>query len=272
MTAPEPVDVSPAPRSPVLCAPWATPADVPEPRRPLLSNEEWAVKLMQASEILFYLSGRRFYGGGCEETVTLRSRPPSPGMGSWPYHRSWGDCACWGLGSIIDAWLYPPPSGLYTGNHYRAMAVQLPRAPVTSIVAVIHNGLPFADFRVTRSGYLERTDGQSWDVCNDTTAVTYAFGNPPPETGVQAAVELAVQFALAELGSDECQLPERIQSVTRQGLSMTVLDPQDFLKEGRTGIYFVDLFLAAVNPLGRGQRARVWSPDIPASSRQQPTL
>lgn len=270
MTAPEPVDVSPAPRSPVLCAPWATPADVPEPRRPLLSNEEWAVKLMQASEILFYLSGRRFYGGGCEETVTLRSRPPSPGMGSWPYHRSWGDCACWGLGSIIDAWLYPPPSGLYTGNHYRAMAVQLPRAPVTSIVAVIHNGLPFADFRVTRSGYLERTDGQSWDVCNDTTAVTYAFGNPPPETGVQAAVELAVQFALAELGSDECQLPERIQSVTRQGLSMTVLDPQDFLKEGRTGIYFVDLFLAAVNPLGRGQRARVWSPDIPSTSRQAP--
>lgn len=264
MTAPDPVDVPPASRSQVLCTAWASPADVPETRRSLLSNEEWEQFLMQASEILWMLSGRRFYGAGCEEVVTLRSHPPGAGQGSWPYHKSWGNCGCWASAGWYNGVIVPNYD--WAGSHYGAMAVRLPRDPVT-ITEVTHNGQPFTAWRVTRSGYLERTDGASWDVCGDSTDVVYTFGEPPGEAGVQAAVELAVQMALYRVGSGECELPQRLSSVTRQGISVTVLDPQDFLKDGHVGLYFVDLFLTSVNPTARGQRARVWSPDIPTAQR-----
>src|SRR5579885_1857268 len=116
---------------------------------------------MQASEILFYLTQRRWYGGGCKETATLRSHPPGPGEGSWPYSRTWGMCGCWSYASVADGFLWP-----YTGeyrSHLRAFAVRLPRAPVT-VTAVLHNGQPFTDWRMGRNGYLERTDGLPWNL------------------------------------------------------------------------------------------------------------
>lgn len=266
MTAPEPTDVPPAARSTVLCSPWASPADVPEVHRSLLADDEWVAVLTQASEILFYLSGRRFYGGGCTESVVLRSHPAAAGTGAWPYHRTWGECPCWGYGQWLDNWLYPPRPGLYSGSHYAAFAIQLPREDVT-VTSVTHNGLPFTDFMVNRNGWLERTDGGSWDLCGDSTTVNYSFGVAPPESGVQAVLDFALQIALGRVGDDSCKLPDRVQSITRQGISVTLLDPQEFLKDGRTGIYSVDLFLSAVNPYARPQRARVWSPDIPATTR-----
>lgn len=255
----------PAARSQVLCSAWATPADVPASRRDLVTDEEWETYLTQASEILWMLSGRRFYGGGCEESVTLRSYPPGAGQGSWPYHSSWGNCGCWSLATWFNGAVRPVDS--YGGQHYSVMAVRMPRAPVV-VEAVLVNGEPFTDWRMTRSGYLERTDGGSWNLCDDSTEATYTFGEPPGESGVQAAVELAIQLALYYNGSGECQLPQRLQSITRQGISMSVLDPQEFLQDGRTGMYMIDLFLTAVNPKSRGQRARVWSPDIPTAIRQ----
>lgn len=264
MTQPEPEDVAPADRSQVLCSAWASPADVPEHRRSLLSDEEWAIVLMQASEILWMLSGRRFYGAGCTESATLRSTPPGAGEGAWPYHTSWGNCDCWDYGYWANGVLMPPSN--YGQEHYSPMAIRLPRSPVT-VTSVTVNEVAFTEWRVTRAGYLERTDGGSWNVCGDSTTVAYTFGEPPPETGVQAAVELAIQFALSRNNSQECELPARVQSVTRQGISVNVLDPQEFLSDGRTGLYMVDLFLAAINPLKRAQRARVWSPDIPTAGR-----
>jgi len=264
MTDPEPVDIPPAPRSAVLCSPWASPSDVPEAWRGQESTEEWQRVLLLASEILFYLSGRRFYGGGCTETAILRSRPPSAGQGAWPYHATWGDCGCWSAARLVNGWLYPPEPGAWS-NHYSPMAVQLPRSPVATVTAVLQNGLPFTDFRLTRSGWLERTDGGSWSVCNDSTEVSYTFGEPPPESGVQATIELAYQLMLSMRNDARCQLPRRVQSVTRQGVSMTILDPQEFLSDGRTGLYAVDLFLAAVNPESRAQRAYVFSPDLPST-------
>jgi hypothetical protein len=265
VTQPEPEDVVPAPRSAVLCAPWASPADIPEKYRHDQSNEEWQRYLMMASEILWMLSGRRFYGGGCEETVTLRSVPPAPGTGTWPYQPSWGSCACWGYGSWDHGWLYPF-TGPWEREHYSPIAIKLPRAPIAAVTEVTVNGEPFAAWRLTRSGYLERTDGRSWAMCDDSTSVTYEFGVAPPEGGVQAAVEMAVQFALADQGSDDCSLPQRVTSVSRQGISIEVLDPQDFLEKGRVGLYLTDLWLASVNPKNRAQGGRVWSPDIPVAN------
>jgi hypothetical protein len=93
--------------------------------------------------------------------------------------------------------------------------------------------------------------------------VTYTYGTGPPALGRIAAKALADQYILAMSNSDECMLPQRVTQISRQGMSWTLLDPQDFLDKGRTGIYQVDLFLTTVNPDGARLRSRVFSPDIP---------
>jgi hypothetical protein len=101
-----------------------------------------------------------------------------------------------------------------------------------------------------------------WSSCDD-IEVTYTYGAPPPAAGKHAAKVMADQYVLAATGDDACALPQRVTQVSRQGMSWTLLDPQDFLDKGRTGIYQADLFLRAANPSGALLRARVFSPDIP---------
>lgn len=251
-------------RSQVLCSAWATPADIPEAYRERVTDEQWERFLMQASEILWALSGRRWYGVGCEETATLRSTPPTAGRASWPYHSSWGQCACWSSASWVDDMLWPPRS--WGAEHLSVAAIKLPRNPITSIVSVTEDGdtLDPSSYRLTRSGWLERLDG-SWAVCGDVTDITYEFGEPPPEGGVQAAVLLAVQLMLDFVGDGKCRLPQRVTSITRQGISMSMIDPMDFLPDGKTGFYLVDLWLASVNPLHRPARGYMFSLDVPST-------
>jgi hypothetical protein len=54
-------------------------------------------------------------------------------------------------------------------------------------------------------------------------------------------------------------LPERVQTITRQGVTVGFLDPQDFLEKGRTGITMIDLWLRSVNPRGISRRARMYA-------------
>jgi hypothetical protein len=48
---------------------------------------------------------------------------------------------------------------------------------------------------------------------------------------------------------------------------MTVVDSQDFLDQGKTGIYEIDLFLRSVNPSKATRKARVFNPDTPRAAR-----
>lgn len=99
--------------------------------------------------------------------------------------------------------------------------------------------------------------------CNiECLVVRYYYGTGVPAGGRAAVLRLAEELLIASIGGD-CKLPKRVTSVSRQGLSWTLLDPQDFLKDGRTGIYEIDLLLRALNPAGALRRARVFSPDIP---------
>jgi hypothetical protein len=65
-------------------------------------------------------------------------------------------------------------------------------------------------------------------------------------------------------------LPQRVTSISRQGVSYTLLDSQDFIEELKTGIYAVDLFLKSVNPDKARARSRVFSPDVPRARRYTP--
>ena len=64
---------------------------------------------------------------------------------------------------------------------------------------------------------------------------------PPGSEGLVAWI--AVEYGKAAAGQ-ACALPERISNVTRQGVSWTILDPQDFLDKGYTGMSRVDNWLA----------------------------
>jgi hypothetical protein len=257
-----------AARSRVLCSAWALPNDVPEPDRAKQSDEEWARDLLEASEILYYLSGRRWTGVGCTETAVLRSMD---GNGTWPYHPTWGSCPCWSYGTWHGQAFYPPGMNVHLTHTQGPVALQLPMSPIGTVTEVREDGvlLDPSKYRFSRSGWLTRLDGRSWNTCMDTTEVTYSFGDPPPEGGVRAAVDLAIERLAFRLG-EECAWPRTVTSVTRQGMSMEIPNPMDFISDGRTAIASVDMWLAAVNPQARPQRGRVWSPDLPSASVRYP--
>jgi hypothetical protein len=75
--------------------------------------------------------------------------------------------------------------------------------------------------------------------------VHYTTANNLPPGSDRAAYRLAEEYVKAFLGQ-ECALPERITSISRQGATWTILDPQDFLQDGLTGIGPVDQWLAQV--------------------------
>lgn len=112
------------------------------------------------------------------------------------------------------------------------------------------------------------TPGASWSPSN--IEVTYTYGTEPPTAGKNAARILAIELVKLYEGDDSCALPQRVTSISRQGISYTLLDNQDFIDELRTGLYAVDLFLKTTNPDKARSRARVFSPDVPQARRVVP--
>ncbi len=109
------------------------------------------------------------------------------------------------------------------------------------------------------------TPGAGWSPSQ--VEVTYTYGSPPPTAGRAAARVLATELVKLYEDDDTCALPQRVTSISRQGVSYTLLDNQDFIDELKTGIYAIDLFLKTVNPDKARARARVFSPDQPRARR-----
>lgn len=96
--------------------------------------------------------------------------------------------------------------------------------------------------------------------------VTYQFGSTITASARRAVLWFAHQLWLEANGCQdcgECQLPERTTSVQREGISYTLLSPQDYLREGKTGLPSVDLYLASVNPRRASRPSAVFTPDSP---------
>lgn len=148
--------------------------------------------------------------------------------------------------------------------------IRLRGRPVRQIISVVdHEGVtsPSSSYRLVNNAILMRNDDTCWDLARGVT-VTYSYGTLPPELGRRAAIKLANELVNLVDDTSACALPDRVTSVTRQGVSYTVLDPQEYIKDGRTGIYEIDLFLHAANPTKAKKRPRVFSPDIPRGHRQ----
>jgi len=125
--------------------------------------------------------------------------------------------------------------------------------------------------RTHRGAVLVRIDGECWPECQDMDAapdaegafvLTYQMGTPVPRGGQIAAGMLACQFAKACMGSGDCTLPQELQSLTRNGVEVQILDPAVLPEAVLTGIAHVDRWVRAVNPGNLRSASRVLSPDL----------
>jgi hypothetical protein len=201
-----------------------------------------------------------FWGGGPYtggSAANGAGAPWAPALigGSW-FNLSCGRCS--GDGCSCSAFGTP--------------ALRLP-GPVASIEEVRIDGtaLDPINYRVDNHSLLVRLDGAGWPPCQDmsgdstadegTWQVTYLQGVEVPMGGQVAAGLLACELLKAATGDRSCQLPQRVQTISRQGVTVTMLDSFDDLEKGRTGIWSVDSWVASVTkPLKGGS---VYSVDIP---------
>lgn len=169
----------------------------------------------------------------CWRAPTYSQMPESV---SWPLRC--GDCrsANCGCSSMTSLWL---------------------SAPIVSVERVVIDGveLPAESYRLDGRHRVVRTDGASWPSRQDENAtidepgswgLEVVAGAPVPTGGRIAAASLACELALAACNDKNCRLPQRIQSITRQGVAMTMLDDFDGLQKGRTGVWLIDSWVASV--------------------------
>ena len=144
--------------------------------------------------------------------------------------------------------------------------IRLRGQPVRHIISVVLNGKPLqpTEYVLLDHSVLGFLTGGA--CCASCVTVRYEYGAPPPSAGRLAALKLANELIESLDPNGNCSLPQRVTSVSRQGVSWTMLDTQDFLQQGRTGVYEVDLFIKTYNPAGALRPARVYSVDRPRAS------
>lgn len=163
-----------------------------------------------------------------------------------------------------------------------AESLRLP-GPVQSIISITIDGvlLDPSQYRVDHKRYLRRIDGEDWPLCQDLTKpateegtweIVYQRGIEVPVGGELSAGLLACELAKAFCGDPTCGLPQRVQSVTRQGISVAIVDSFDDVVKGRTGIWAVDAWVASiVANEEKPRRGTVFSPDFRERTfRRQP--
>lgn len=228
--------------------------------------------------VLWAATGRRF--GLCSVTTRPCGRYCSGADGGiygyyWngegffvPYlfNGEWRNCWCgFGLGCMTCQ----PDCQVYLDG------------PVNSIVNVIQNGsvVDPSTYRVDNGTWLVRTHDASDDDCwilrqdfnkgitaDQTLQVSYLKGTPVPPALVRAGGELACEWAKACVGA-ACRLPQRVTSISRQGVTVSLADVDALLMNNLTGLPSVDNVIHAFNPYHIQSRMQVVSPDIPIGRR-----
>jgi hypothetical protein len=237
--------------------------------------EQQAAATTLAVNLLDRLTGYQF--SGCPVTV----RPCGKTCSSFTSYMTWpvGQPGSSGSGS---PWMIPfvdngvwRNCGCTGGCTCRATCEVLIGAPVVEVTEVTIDGVALdpSAYRLDRDErgpVLVRTDGdcfpecQSMDVAPDEVGaftVTYVPGAALPADGPLITGMLACQLAKACAGGD-CVLPQQLQSLSRNGMEVQVLDPSTLPESILTGIAEVDRWVRSVNPGNLRARPRVLSSDV----------
>ena len=247
-----------------VCGDWTT-ADALCGDLTGVGDEAKANAIRAASWVLWSLTGRRY--GVCPVTwrpcPTSRRRPPPArsffgpdwSMTGLAVPRPVAGCYCTG------------PCSCSRGRASNRLVIPELLRPARSIIEVTVDGVVLEEtaYRLANRRTLIRLDGDTWPLTQDldldlsepgTFGFRFERGVPVPQIGITATNKLGGELARACSGK-KCQLPERVTTVVRQGFTMSMLDPMDFLEKGKTGLYEVDLFLGTANPGGLRRRSRV---------------
>lgn len=214
-----------------------------------------------AVSILWAFTGRQF---GCLP-VRLRPCPQSPDR---PLY--WLPGFLWGTLAESDVWLWRTTlCGCGTrcrvgGPHI----VHLP-GPVAEVTAVTVGGEVMDPSGYVLEGDRLYTRLERWPDQDlrrpagdeGTWTVDYLQGVPPPAGADQMVAILAREFWRACTGDKACRLPKRVESVSRQGISLKMFDPNALFTNSQTGIPEIDMWVQAVNPYHLAAPSAVSSPD-----------
>ena len=228
---------------------WITAADTQSPSGAMTESA-----IEAACWILYKLTAEKYPG------ITERHE--------W-YGREGNCVTC--LGGFIEGSEYFQSTFSFHGHVWysspEVRRIRLRGYPVRTVDFVKYNGetLDPTSYRIENKKYLVRADNLCWNT-DIGIEISYTAGIAPPEAGRQAAIRLANEFILANTDPDACALPERVTSISRQGVDYTLLDAQDFLQNGRTGIYEIDIFIKAANPTNAKKKPRVFSVDLPSGN------
>lgn len=217
-----------------------------------------------ATGILWALSGRR-YG-----TRVSKVRPV---LGNCPVVPWWQTRVFTALDPYASGYGYMSVTCGACGSagcHCNAGIIKLSsKAHEVSGVKVDGTTLDDDEWELVDSRWLRRLEG-SWPRCQnpdlpDTEVGTMSFvmrwGSLPPATSKTAMSKLTAELVKLRTGDKTCELPSRVQSVARQGVSFTLLDPMTFLDEGKTGVYLIDQFIVVANPSGSKRPPGIWRAD-----------
>lgn len=217
---------------------WLTAEDTIEPTG--IYTED---AIHTASFVLYKLTGEKYPGISTSTDVISSSQIDD--MSTRP--------------AVIGGRMYNLPKNLYNGQR----ELDLRQRPVHSVHSVEINGviLDPSQYSLRNNAYIVRTAPNLWVMGpTDEIVVTYTHGARPPRAGKNAAMRFANELILWYNGDPACALPERITSVSRQGVSYTILDSQDFINQGKTGISMVDSFIAAANPDKQRKKPAIFRP------------
>lgn len=216
---------------------WISANDTMDPTGPFT---DWAVRT--ASWILYKLTAEKY--SGIQVTTDAYSLDS---VGTLQYHPE-----------VINGEMYNLPAGLSSTSN---TMLRLRRKPVLS-VSEVYSGtrlVPFAEYELRNNAFIVRKDKMPWITSPlEELVVTYTHGSPPPIAGRRAAIRLANELIMAETGDSMCALPDSVTSISRQGISYTLLDPQVYIEKGRTGVYEIDMFIYAANPRGALKKPGVY--------------
>lgn len=206
-----------------------------------LNDEEVEQIERVAAEFLWQWTGQRF--GLQSLTATFD-----------PSHRNWWCRPSTFEGRGPRSTLIAPPSTFHHADPKRRYGIRI--RDLQEVTGIVIDGEPFTEYEVY-NGVIYRVDGKSW--FERDLALEVTIGNPVPFSGRYATGLLACELAKAAIGDADCQLPARLQTVTREGVSIAVMDQFEDLEKGHTGIWMVDQWVASITHAPRS--ASVISPD-----------
>jgi len=221
-----------------------------------------------ASYLLWAMSGRKYTG---VTTVTERYTCVLRNNRMGPSTKTNSPILFGGDVYNIPSGDYDEYSELTADGMSPESRIRLRGRPVTKIHAIrnrLGDIIDPSNYYLVDHSTIHIKAGTPWTPCN--TEVTYSYGTPVPIAGKMAARKLAIEFCRLWNGDEMCELPQRVTSVSRQGVSYTILDNQEFIDELRTGLYEIDLFLKVTNPDNARRKSKVFSPDQPRARRYTP--